>query len=76
MASGRGVTALPRWLVAEHPLGRGLKAVRLGRRGIAKRIHLGVREADLETPYLRAFVALARAGASAPAAAARTTSRR
>jgi LysR family transcriptional regulator for metE and metH len=76
VASGRGVTALPRWLVAEHPLARELKAVRLGRRGIAKRIHLGVREADLETPYLRAFVALARAGAAAPAAAARTTSRR
>lgn len=61
VASGRGVTALPRWLLAEHPLGRELKAIRLGRGGIAKRIHLGVREADLQTAYLHAFVELARA---------------
>ncbi|MCX7901025.1 MAG: LysR substrate-binding domain-containing protein [Burkholderiaceae bacterium] len=61
VASGRGVTALPRWLVQQHPLCNELALVRLGRRGIRKRIHLGVREADLATAYLRAFIDLARA---------------
>lgn len=59
VASGRGVAALPRWLLAEHPLGRDLQPLRLGRRGIRKRIHLGVREADLATPYVSAFIDLA-----------------
>ncbi len=38
--------------------------VRLGAKGIAKQIHLGAREADLDTDYLKAFVELAR-GSSA-----------
>ncbi len=38
--------------------------VRLGAKGIAKQIHLGAREADLQTDYLEAFVELAR-GSSA-----------
>lgn len=59
VAGGRGVTALPRWLLAEHPLRRELRALRLGRRGIVKRIHLGVRESELATPYLKAFIELA-----------------
>ena len=34
--------------------------MRRGPRGIAKQIHLGVREADMETDYLQAFVDFAR----------------
>ncbi len=60
VASGRGVAALPRWLVHEYTAKLGVRSVRLGPRGIAKQIHLGAREADLDTDYLRAFIALAR----------------
>lgn len=56
VASGRGVSALPRWLVHEYSAKLGVVAVRLGRRGIAKRIFLGVRDADIEVDYIRAFV--------------------
>src|SRR5690606_6921778 len=45
VASGRGVAALPRWLVEEYGPLLGLVAVRLGS-GIFKQICLGVREAD------------------------------
>lgn len=60
VASGRGVAALPRWLVEEYAGKVKVVPVRLGPRGIAKQIHLGTREADLETDYLQAFIALAR----------------
>lgn len=60
VASGRGVAALPRWLVQEYADRFDVVPVRLGPRGIAKQIFLGAREADLETDYLQAFVALAR----------------
>ncbi len=60
VASGRGVAALPRWLAEEYAERMPVVPVRLGRQGIAKQIHLGAREADLDIDYLQAFIALAR----------------
>jgi LysR family transcriptional regulator for metE and metH len=60
VASGRGVAALPRWLVDEYAGKVAIEPVRLGRNGIAKQIFLGARETDAEIDYLRAFVDLAR----------------
>ena len=66
VASGRGVVALPRWLVQEYADKLDVVPVRLGPCGIAKQIFLGAREADTAIDYVRAFVALARQP-SAPA---------
>ena len=60
VASGRGVAALPRWLVQEYAAKLEVVPVRLGPRGIAKQIYLGAREADTSIDYVRAFVELAR----------------
>jgi len=60
VASGRGVAALPGWLVAEYAGKLPIAPVRLGKRGIAKQIFLGMREADIGIDYLAAFVELAR----------------
>lgn len=60
VASGRGVAALPRWLVEEYAAKARVVPVRLGKHGIAKQIFLGVREADIDTDYLKAFIELAR----------------
>ncbi|WP_438390043.1 LysR family transcriptional regulator [Caballeronia sp. DA-9] len=60
VASGRGVAALPRWLVEEYADKVAVSAVRLGAKGIAKQIFLGVRETDTAIDYLTAFVELAR----------------
>jgi LysR family transcriptional regulator, regulator for metE and metH len=60
VAAGRGVAALPRWLVEENAARVPIAPVRLGRHGVPKQIHLGVREADRETGYVRAFIELAR----------------
>lgn len=60
VASGRGVAALPRWLIAEYAEKVAIVPVRLGHRGIAKQIFLGTRETDTDIDYLRAFIELAR----------------
>lgn len=60
VASGRGVAALPRWLVEEYTPRMGVVPVRLGRQGIAKQIFLGAREADVEVDYVKSFVEQAR----------------
>jgi LysR family transcriptional regulator for metE and metH len=60
VAVGRGVAALPRWLVEENAYRMGITAVRLGKKGVPKQIHLGVRAAELGTAYLRAFIEAAR----------------
>lgn len=60
VASGRGVAALPRWLVEQYGSKSGVVPVRLGVAGIAKQIFLGAREADVDIDYLQAFIELAR----------------
>ena len=59
VASGRGITALPRWLVEEYALKMDIVPLRLGAEGIAKQIHLGYREGDAGVEYLRGFVEMA-----------------
>ena len=61
VAAGRGVAALPRWLVAEQAAHVPVVPVRLGRQGVPKKIHLGLRAADQQSAYLRAFIEMARA---------------
>ncbi len=60
VAAGRGVAALPHWLVAEYADKMPIRAVRLGEKGIAKQIFLGIRESDTGTDYLAAFLDMAR----------------
>lgn len=75
IASGRGVGALPRWLVEEYAAKLPIVPVRLGKRGIAKQIFLGMRETDIEIDYLRAFVELARRSDTTMTAAKRARRR-
>lgn len=60
VASGRGVSALPRWLVEEYAHKLAIVPLRLGAEGIPKHIYLGTRETDHSIKYLQAFVELAR----------------
>ena len=66
VASGRGVAALPRWLVDAYSRKMNVVAVSLGMSGVAKQIHLGMREADIGIDYLNAFVELARRSSGIP----------
>lgn len=60
VACGRGVGALPRWLVEERMKSVAIAPVRLGRAGVPKKIHLGLREGDLDRAWFKAFMQVAR----------------
>lgn len=60
VASGRGVAALPRWLVEEYGQKLKIVPIRLGQHGLSKQIFLGTRTTDKELNYLKAFINLAR----------------
>lgn len=60
VAAGRGVAALPRWLVEEQMAHAEIVPIKLGRKGVPKQIHLGIRSRDVNVQYLHAFIALAR----------------
>jgi LysR family transcriptional regulator for metE and metH len=59
VAAGRGVAALPRWLVQEYQQRMAIVPVQLGKAGISKQIFLGCRERDRNVDYLSAFMKLA-----------------
>ncbi len=59
VAAGRGVAALPRWLVEEYAENLPIIPISLGRDGVAKHIYVGVREADKNTDYVAAFMQMA-----------------
>ncbi len=60
VAAGRGVAALPRWLVTEYSDRLAIVPVKLGKNGIAKQIFLGRRERDVGVQYMDSFMKLAR----------------
>lgn len=60
VAAGRGVCALPGWLVNEYATTLPIKSVTFGRKGIQKQIFLGVRKGDEHINYLNDFIAQAK----------------
>jgi LysR family transcriptional regulator for metE and metH len=56
VAAGRGVAALPHWLVNEYDNKMEIQAVRLGKAGVSKSIYLGLRDDDQDIDYIQAFV--------------------
>jgi LysR family transcriptional regulator for metE and metH len=59
VASGRGITALPRWLVEESQNRFKLKTVSIGPEGIWKEISVGIRDQDRTTDYIKGFIDIA-----------------
>ncbi|MGB0333820.1 MAG: LysR family transcriptional regulator [Opitutales bacterium] len=60
VACGRGVAALPRWLVEEHMKEYSIQPIRLGKKGLAKKIFLGIRDDRHQVDYLQDFMERAR----------------
>ena len=56
VAAGRGVAALPHWLVNEYAEKMAIQSIRLGKAGISKSIYLGLRNDDQGVDYLQAFI--------------------
>ena len=60
VAAGRGVCALPGWLVDEFSKSMPIKSIRLGEQGIRKQIFVGIRKDEQQIGYLNDFIAQAK----------------
>lgn len=60
VAAGRGVCALPGWLVDEHAKSMPIKSLRFGEKGISKQIFVGIRKDEQNIEYLSDFIAQAK----------------
>lgn len=56
VAAGRGVCALPGWLVDEYSKSMPIKSIRFGEKGISKQIFVGIRKDEQEIDYLNDFI--------------------
>lgn len=56
VAAGRGVCALPGWLVDEYTKTMPIKSLRFGEHGINKQIFIGIRKNEQEIGYLSKFI--------------------
>lgn len=59
VASKRGVSALPAWLVKEYSKTLPIKGIKLGKHGIDKQIFIGLRETDIKIEYIQSFIDIA-----------------
>ncbi|MRX49043.1 LysR family transcriptional regulator [Paracoccus sp. S-4012] len=60
VASGRGVTVLPDWVLRREAANPELAFLRLGPGGVLRRVLAAVREGDLGLPFMGHFLRLAR----------------
>ncbi|AWB65599.1 LysR family transcriptional regulator [Saccharobesus litoralis] len=56
VAAGRGVCALPGWLVDEYAKTMPIKSLGFGEQGISKQIFVGIRKEDQQIDYLNSFI--------------------
>ena len=75
VACGRGVTALPAWLVPEYRRELDVVSVRLGKGGIAKQIFLGIRSGDAKVAFIADFIRLAESKKPKPVASKKRRAR-
>jgi LysR family transcriptional regulator, regulator for metE and metH len=60
VAACRGVSAIPDWLVRQEAARLGVRAVRIGKTGIQKSIHLGLRSGEESVDFIAGFLATSR----------------
>ena len=56
VASDRGVSVLPDWVVANEQYGHDFVSKRITRNGLSRRLYAAVRDADIELGYIQDFV--------------------
>lgn len=56
VAANRGVATLPLWLVKDYQKTFPIKSVRLGKKGLHKHIHVGMRSSDTDDIHVKAFI--------------------
>lgn len=61
VAAGRGVSAIPDWLVRQDAEKLGVRPIRIGKKGIPKSIHLGFRNGAESVKFIAGFLETSRA---------------
>ncbi len=56
VSAGRGVAALPGWLIEQYKQELPLTSLRFGEQGIKKQIHVGIRSGDTKIAYIGDFI--------------------
>ncbi len=60
VAAGRGVCALPGWLIDEYAESLDIRALTFSKKGIHKQIHVGVRHGEKQIKFFSDFIELAK----------------
>ncbi|WP_415886378.1 LysR family transcriptional regulator [Neptuniibacter sp. QD72_48] len=60
VSANRGVTVLPNWLANEYTKNLPVQGIRLGKEGVHKQIHLGIRIEDSQSEHIQSFIKLAK----------------
>ena len=60
VASGRGVSVLPDWVIAEEKYGHDFVARPLTKTGLTRRLYAAIRESEVDNGYMRDFVMITR----------------
>lgn len=60
VAAGRGVSAIPDWLLYEEGRDLPIRGARLGEGGLPMALYMGVRREDAGTDYIAGFISLAK----------------
>lgn len=60
VAAGRGICALPGWLIDEYAKTLNIKSLRFGKHGIQKHINIGIRKGEDNVTYLNDFINIAK----------------
>ena len=60
VASGRGVAVLPDWVLAREAQNPDIRTLRLGRKGVTRRLYAAIRDEDRNQPFMQDMLRLAR----------------
>lgn len=60
VASGRGVAVMPDWVLRAQAGNHELATIRLGQKGMLRRLFAAIRTEDLDQPYMSYFLRMAR----------------
>jgi LysR family transcriptional regulator for metE and metH len=62
VSAGRGICTLPDWIVKKHRGELGLVGLKVGKKGIRKRLYAAVRREELQTGYVLDFFSFSKDG--------------
>lgn len=60
VASGRGVAVLPDWVLAREAHNPDIRTLRLGRKGVTRRLYAAIRDEERDLPFMQDMLRLAR----------------